>query len=443
MKKFFSMMAVLAAMFAFAACEPTPGEPNQPAGKKLAKPELSETHTETSFTISWNPVTGADAYVVSMGGNNQTVTECQCTFNNLNAGSYTVRVKATGNGYETSDVASIVVTLAGLSEVDWFTMSLSLLEEPYTPQGQNYTFTDYNSVVLAMTGEGVASVYYVTFEAASLQGVSDAEIKKAVKESGTSLDAESLSILNTEEGVEFVVGGCVGSTEYAVYAVVTNTDGLECMVSETITTAEVVPSDTAKKWFGTWSVKSHMIYTIGADGKGSQSAQDDEFTVTISGSNTDPNEVILDGFSVLGEGWPAYAVVEGDMLYILNGQYLGMDQNGAEMYWTGWYGDPINDIVLQAYPSNEVTMGADGNTATSTNKITLYSNNEPIVIECYCSEICGVTAEGYLNFYIQEWPAIFRSGDMEWTKTNAAPAALNTKPYAIDSILSSSLVVAK
>ena len=107
------------------------------------------------------------------------------------------------------------------------------------------------------------------------------------------------------------------------------------------------------------------------------------------------------------------------MLYILNGQFLGNDQDGAKMYWTGWYGDPINNIVLDAYPSNEVTMSADGNTATSTNKITLYSDNKPVVIECYCSDICGVTSEGYINFYIQDWPAVFRSGDMECKPTLA------------------------
>ena len=76
MKKFFSMMAVLAAMFAFVACTEGTGEPQDKPqdkpqkGGKLATPELSETHTETSFTISWNAVSGAEAYMVNFGGKN-------------------------------------------------------------------------------------------------------------------------------------------------------------------------------------------------------------------------------------------------------------------------------------------------------------------------------------------------------------------------------------
>lgn len=439
------MMAVLVAMFAFVACETTPDEPVKPGdGSKLATPELSVEKTETSFTVKWNPVTNAESYNVKLQGDSKTnnTTECQYTFSNLNAGTYVVRVQALADGYKNSDAASISVDIDGLSEADWFDLTLDILDEPYPTE--QYTYTSYNSVVVGMSGEGVATVYYLVIDTASIEGVSNAEIKKTVKEKGYDVSASGIAdINNPEEDFGTIVGGCVGSTEYTCFAVVTNEEGLEAMVSATTTTADVIPTEDAAKWFGTWTVKSHKIYSIGADGQGSQSAQDDEFTVTISGSNTNSNEVILDGFSVLGEGWPAYAIVEGDMLYILNGQYLGMDQGGAEMYWTGWYGDPINNIVLDAYPSNEVTMSADGNTATSTNMITLYSDNKPIVIECYCSEICGVTAEGYINFYIQDWPAVFRSGDMEWTKTNAAPAALNTKPYAIDSILSSSLVVAK
>lgn len=99
MKKFFSMMAVLTAMLAFVACtkgtdNPNNGGGNDTKGDKLATPELSETHTETSFTISWNAVSGADAYMVNFGGKNYTTAELSYTFENLNAGEYSVRVKA-------------------------------------------------------------------------------------------------------------------------------------------------------------------------------------------------------------------------------------------------------------------------------------------------------------------------------------------------------------
>ena len=86
MKKFFSMMAVLTAMFAFVACTEGTDNPNNgggkdnPKGEKLATPELSETHTQTSFTISWNAVSGAEAYMVSFDGKNYTTAELSYTF---------------------------------------------------------------------------------------------------------------------------------------------------------------------------------------------------------------------------------------------------------------------------------------------------------------------------------------------------------------------------
>ena len=102
------MMAVLAAMFAFVACETTPDEPVKPGeGSKLATPELSVEKTETSFTVKWNAVTNAQSYNVKLQGDSKTnnTTECQFTFSNLNAGTYVVRVQALADGYKNSDAA--------------------------------------------------------------------------------------------------------------------------------------------------------------------------------------------------------------------------------------------------------------------------------------------------------------------------------------------------
>ena len=86
MKKFFSLM-MIAAAFVFAACGENPEGPDAPVkGGKLATPELSETHTETSITVSWGAVENAEAYIVNLSGKTYNTEACEYTFENLNAG---------------------------------------------------------------------------------------------------------------------------------------------------------------------------------------------------------------------------------------------------------------------------------------------------------------------------------------------------------------------
>ena len=441
------MMAVLAAMFAFVACETTPDEPVNPGeGSKLATPELSVEKTETSFTVKWNAVTNAESYNVKLQGDSKTnnTTECQFTFSNLNAGTYVVRVQALADGYKNSDAASISVDIDGLSEAEWFDLTLDILEEPYPTE--QYTYTSCNSVVVAMSGEGVSTVFYAVFDTPNIEGVSKAEIKKYVKEQGNAVSVDDIQdINNPEKDFATIIGGCVGSTEYTCFAVVTNADGLEAMVSATTTTADVIPTEDAEKWFGTWTVKSHKIYSMGADGKGAVSDMEGEFTVNITASNLDPAYVTVDGFSVLGEGWTTDGIVEGDTLFIMNGTYLGNDVSGDGTPFRYFWAAEYSELGLQvkAYPSNVVTMATDGN-ATSTNIVTMYDEQgKEYKFECYWSDVVGLTESGGLLLFIESWPAVFRTGNMEWTKVSATPSTLSTKPYSVKSMLTSSLVVAK
>ena len=127
------MMMAFAAVFALTACgEDTPGGDNTGGngggnnGAKLATPELSETHTETSITVSWGAIENAEVYVVNFDGKNYTTEQLTYTFENVNAGNYTIRVVARAEGYKDSDPAKINVTITGATEVDWFTQTVSL-----------------------------------------------------------------------------------------------------------------------------------------------------------------------------------------------------------------------------------------------------------------------------------------------------------------------------
>ena len=437
MKKFFSMMAVLAAMFAFASCEPTV-EP-EPESKKLATPVLSETHTDTSFTISWDAVSNAELYIVNMAGKNYNTTECEYTFENLNAGDYTVRVQATANGYTSSDAAKIVVTLTGLQEVDWFEMTAKAAdvneEEGYGP---------YNAIEFLWKGTGVAALSYGIYDVNSLLGVTDSQIKNAL----TAVNDTTLASVNSAEGLGGVFGPLSGGTTYAIYVLVENADGLEFFTHVEVATERAEASEETKAWLGTWEVNSTKKYSINDKGVGTVIDGADKFTVTITESANDPNEVIIDGLSVLGagSGWITTGLVYGDTLYILNGTYLGDNQDGSfSYYWVGFYSEPVN-LTLDSYPSNIVTMDDTGAAATSTNQIELQdSNGSPVPVTCYTSDIFGVTPDGGLMFFIEAFPGVYRTGDMTWTKVEPTASAKSfmTNYLNVESVISSSVVVAR
>lgn len=420
MKKFFSMMMIAAAAFSFVACEGvTPEEPNKPVeGSKLETPvvEASEV-AETSFTISWGAVEGADSYTVNLKGKNYSTTETSYKFENLNAGEYSVRVKAIGAGYKDSDFGSVTVTLTGATSVTWFESSVKPADV-----NEEQGYGPYNAVAFTWKGTGVKSLSYGLYVSEGLIGVDDKTIKDAVK----AISDEDLAAVNSAEGLSAVIGPINGGTTYTMCLLAVNEAGVEFFSKEEVTTESAQPSAEAQAWVGTWEVNSTQMYSINDKGEGTVVDAADTFTVNITSSPNDPNEVIVDGWSVLGEGFYTYGSVEGDSLFILNGTYLGMSEDGSYgFYWLGWFSidGGKTSISMDAYPSNVVTM--DGTTATSTNKYNLYyEDGTPAPTVCYCSDVFGVTDSGSIYFLIEAFPGVYRTGDMTWTKSAASAQAM-------------------
>ena len=424
MKKIFSMMLIAAAVFSFAACsktnEPTNtpggGGGNTPTGDKLETPAPTAAETgDTWFTISWEAISGAQSYTLNLKGKNYTTAETSYKFENLNAGEYTVRVKATGEGYKDSDFGTVNVTLTGATSVDWFTATAQPAElneeEGYGP---------YNAIEISWKGTGVTSLAYGVYYASALVGVSDADIKNAL----TEVSAETVAKVNSAEGLTNVIGPVDGGTAFAVCVLVKNAAGIEFLSIEEVTTETAEPSEAAKAWIGTWEVTATQKYSIDQTGAGTVVNETETFTVNITASANDPNEVIIDGWSVLGEGqgFVTYGSVDGETLYILNGTNLGMSQDGSfYYYWLGWYDFGIS---IDAYPSNVVTL--NGESATSTNSMTFYDENGgEVPVICYASDVFGVTDAGNIYFLIEAFPGVYRTGDMTWTKGAAAAQAAN------------------
>lgn len=451
MKKFFSMMMIAAAVFAFAACEKT-GEDDGTTGGgnkggKLATPELAETHTETSFTLTWGAVENAEAYMLNLDGKFYNTEECSYTFENLNAGSYTVRVKATAEGYEESDWAKITVTLTGATSVDWFTQTLSLPEVDETVDygnGQVATYQSYNGVKALWQGTGVSDFKYALYETARIEEASDAQIKANL----TTFDDinGALELINSAEGLEVIFGGCAANTSYTAYVLVTNEAGQEFFTHNEITTEGFDTPAETQAWIGTWNAKTSQVISIDGEGKGTLSDQEQTFNFTVSASATDPYVVVIDGLSVLGEGNPTIGYVEDNTLTIMTNLVIGADADGIQYLWLPFvYLDGelagLNNFGSEV-AAHFLTMAEDGTVTGETGKFEAkYQDGTAVDVEVVSSEVYGVDGNGQIYFFIEAFPAVYRAGAMEVTKA-AAPTAkiLNNKevvkyPMSLSSVV--------
>ena len=420
MKKFFSMMLIAMATISMVACSESKtdegkGQGGNTTGAKLETPApVVDEKGDTFVVVSWEAIEGAQSYKLILKGKFYNTNETSYKFENLNAGTYTIMVQAIGEGSDTSEFGSVVVEITGATEVDWFTVTAQPAEV-----NEEEGIGPYNAIDFVWKGTGVKTLAYGLYYADQLIGVSQSEIKAALTDVD---DAEVIADVNSEEGFAGTFGPIDGGTNFAMCVCVTNNDGLEFFTMVEVATETAEPSEAAQAWIGTWEVKSTQKYSIDQTGAGTVVEEADTFTVTITAGASDPNEVIVDGWSVLGEGFITVGEVEGDTLFILNGTNLGASEDGSfYYYWLGWYDFGLS---IDAYPSNIATL--NGETATSTNKMTFYNeNNEEVPVECYASDVFGVTESGSIYFLIEAFPGVYRTGDMTWTKSTAAAQTAN------------------
>lgn len=423
MKKFFSMMVAVAAMFAFASCDKEPAPAPTPEGGKLATPVLSVVDvTETGFTVVWDAIENAAAYSVVFNRDIQTVAENRIVFTNLNKGSYVVRVKAVGaegSNWEDSGYGEVTGEVTGLTSADWFSQEL------FTATDEEAGAYPYNSLFFTWKGTGVKAISYGLFETSILEGVDEATIIANMEAFD---DAEVIAEINSEEGATYYFGGLYGDTSYTLFALVTNEAGLEFFTSTVATTEAAVTSEAAAKWLGAWNLTSHETITFAQDGSVSFNAKDETFAVNIYGNTSDPNGVVIDGFSVLGEGWPALGMVEDNKLYIMSGDAIGATDDGFYYIWLSYFmiGDTgKGQFFSQNLPVQVFTMDDAGNITCEMyategqsgdgSKVALTAANTEIYL------IDPNTSELY--FVIEAFPAVYRSGVMDMVRAEASPAS--------------------
>lgn len=389
-------MAVIAAMFAFASCETTPADGVTPEAKKLATPVVEIVDvTETGFTAKWAAVEGATSYAISTNITDQKLvntSEASYKFENLNKGEYTVRVKASGEGKEDSDFSEVKkVTITGATSADWFTQTVALVED----NAENRAIGRYpfNAVDFVWKGTGVKELVYGMFETEEIASMSDEDIVSSMQ---YSLDGEELAEVNSAEGFARTFTGLQGSTNYTLFAYVTNEAGVKYLAKGSVTTAEPQLTDQAKAWIGTWNAKSTEILawvTVQSDKdlNGDQVVDENDAYIDLQVQDGEmPYELaitpypgyttvaFIDGLSVWGADMPNLAYFEignqgQNYLIVLNDTVLDPDYgivwatvceingyDGIEDGTLSFVGDAYETFIFELTADGEVVceMGA-------------------------------------------------------------------------------------
>ena len=353
MKKFFSMMLIAAAALSFAACEPENSQDKPSTGTKLEAPAPTAEAGETYIVVSWEAISGADSYTLNLKGKNYTTSETTYTFENLNKGDYTIRVKATGEGYKDSDFGTVTVTVTGATSVDWFTQTATARAEEV-------------AIDFTWIGEGVASLSYAIFTTESASQVDESTIIANLDD----LNAEGLAAVNSAEGLTaYFDQGLYGSTSYTLFAYVTNEAGISFLAKNEVVTCEAKVSDEAAAWLGNWAAYTEQIAAYDSNaGTFNISNQRNDIAMEIVMQEGTTHDVIVYGLSKIGHDIPAFGTValaeDGtNVLYIWSFQNLGDVGNGYYAYWISYcsLADGGYTFVTGEFPAWMLCMDAAGN----------------------------------------------------------------------------------
>ena len=449
MKKFFSMMAVMTAMFAFVACGgDNTGEGEKPApGNKtqLAKPEVSvKATTETSITIEWNAVENADNYVVMVGNDTNSTTECTYTLENLSAGEYTIRVKAQGEGYRDSVFASVSASVTGPTSVSWFTQTLIPVTEPTEVDGQNgkIVLQPWDAVFFNWTGTAIAELQYGFFATAEIEGMSTGQIMNELANG-----SDYLSYVNDAEGFTAYFNGLTGNTSYTLYTWVKNAEGVEFLASSEITTAKAELTDATKAWLGSYTAQTAKMVNLNSN---EITDKVTEFTFTVESIEGTADEVWVYGLSNLDSELPAYGYAVADegvnYLCIMACEAVAEIGNGWYAMWFPYcQNGSKHKFVSGSFVAYAFTMDDKGAISYVAGSGKLQDESEFTVV---AMDLLGYNGQSIGLIGIEEGVDFedWKYGDItNIAKAEAAPAVASKSAanLSVGKVLPASVVVAK
>lgn len=301
MKKInFLLAAALVAGFAFSCKPDSEGDGSEPV--QLSTPVLEITgQDETSFTISWESVENASSYVYTLnGGNEEGTAELSVSFTELEAGDYTVKVKAIASNPEEfadSEWAEVTVSLEGVSDepddpARWITFDV------YLDTDVSAGLYPYNSIFVHLKTRKAQAIWLgaMSPELSDQECVDELQVNR---EPLGSLDVE----LCNQGGLTFRLEDLEASTEYTVALIVQTADDDFIFLRKEITTGSLDDADPRDKWVGTWTLTSSQTLTLAlSEGSWSGVLTEEavERQVTISKSNSYPDRLTITGFTLLG-----------------------------------------------------------------------------------------------------------------------------------------------
>lgn len=467
MKKFFSMMVAVAAMFTFAACggdDTTDPAPKPGSKTQLAQPVVTVTaQTENSFTISWEAVENATEYLVYLDKNNQPkTTSTTYTFSDLNAGTYKPRVKALGGeNYKDSEYSAVVeINITGATSVDWFTHTVRLPED--NAENDAKGINSSNAVLFNWKGNGVQSLKYTYFDKAEYPSITDDQIIKLM---GQPLSDKMLAEVNSEAGADLMFSDLAGETDYVFCAYVIKGDKTFLDKKE-IKTGTVRLTLGTQAWLGAWNAHTPQMVTMPTQENG---LKDYTFVDQRSDINLDVESytftedkkvwyshyVWVDGLSVLGEDVPAFGYVyhesekdaDGYSTGVYTGNYcldlmcyesLGELGEGSGVYalWMPLCSKGTSNytFVMGSFAGFTLTLNPTTNEVTCTPGAGLLSDESPFEVKMM--DVFGVNPDtNELYTMVDEEENIidtYRAGGiLGVTKAAASPSPASVAPKAL------------
>ncbi len=470
LKKIAALACALTMALAFSACTP-----EDQTSSQLDAPQLSISgKTGTSFSVRWEPVLNANSYgVIFNDGAEKIITETSISFNDLAAGTYTVKVCAISadSKFKASEYSTISETISGqASAEDWLRMELSL------PAGNEYC--DIN---VTWTGSGIADVIFTIVEASVTEGVADDQLYDFFA-SGEGYDLyqfpdEYLDYLNERGQLTVSLLSDAGvvltpETSYEVIAFATNDKGKELTLRAKQATEKKPESHPEfQKWLGEWTVTAtgYTSFYFGEYEDGSTglyySVGDTviNFDITVQEDPAFIDQAYIYGFHE-NEEMPLVAMYDTTtvaydyetgaaigpkerLLWLISNFELGADERGNTLAWSTFAYYELNgeiDYTLIPYswgylPAFEMYLNEDGSAYSKPYLVgAQFSDGTVVDLVPHTLGLMWLATNGDLaGIYYEtedmptvENPVIHIGGELTWTR-NGAPAAVRTsKKYA-------------
>lgn len=368
----------------------------------------------TSFTLTWDYVENASSYkIIDDTGREYTTSENYIEFTDLTP--YTLYLSMV---YAQSDspfymssawVGTYAYTIDVNQSCSWFTQTLS------PGQGAEYDHQPYNSLDITWKGTGVTSISYYALDAEEYYyyGYSLGLIV-ANMNNGDGL----LELINSDEGFSGSFSGLNTNWECILFTLVTNEQGETYMAISESKTESYELSEAESRWIGTWQMTAHKALVY--DGENiSIVDREESFTVNITANPNIARYFFVDGFSVLGEGWPIQANLnENNELCLISGYPTDNAYNGVYA-WLSYciYSDGNEGYNTYNAPVQIFSMDEAGNVSCRLHSdIAYYSDDSTVTYTNIHTEMYVYTDDGFVEYITDSYPVTYRAGEMDMVK---------------------------